>query len=215
MTIGKLNILSLLLAVFAVSGTAIAGSCDDYLKDNGATSGVVPNFTEDGKIRSFSIFAEQSFLVPKRSLINKARRQAEMKGKRDFSEWIKTKIQAGTLNEELLEQTEKTTADGKMSGSVEEVTKYADVIGAQTDSVLSGIIKLDECMDPEEKAIMVRMGWKASLSEAAADTRATIDNSVARGESGQTSEGSAPSSSGAKVKNSTGYRAKSKYADDF
>ena len=215
MTIGKLNILSLLLAVFAVSGTAMAGSCDDYLKDNGATSGVVPNFTEDGKIRSFSIFAEQSFLVPKRSLINKARRQAEMKGKRDFSEWIKTKIQAGTLNEELLEQTEKTTADGKMSGSVEEVTKYADVIGAQTDSVLSGIIKLDECMDPEEKAIMVRMGWKASLSEAAADTRATIDNSVARGESGQTSEGSAPSSSGAKVKNSTGYRAKSKYADDF
>ena len=215
MTIGKLNILSLLLAVFAVSGTAIAGSCDDYLKDNGATSGVVPNFTEDGKIRSFSIFAEQSFLVPKRSLINKARRQAEMKGKRDFSEWIKTKIQAGTLNEELLEQTEKTTADGKTSGSVEEVTKYADVIGAQTDSVLSGIIKLDECMDPEEKAIMVRMGWKASLSEAAADTRATIDNSVARGESGQTSEGSAPSSSGAKVKNSTGYRAKSKYADDF
>ena len=215
MTIGKLNILSLLLAVFAVSGTAIAGSCDDYLKDNGATSGVVPNFTEDGKIRSFSIFAEQYFLAPKRSLINKARRQAEMKGKRDFSEWIKTKIQAGTLNEELLEQTEKTTADGKMSGSVEEVTKYADVIGAQTDSVLSGIIKLDECMDPEEKAIMVRMGWKASLSEAAADTRATIDNSVARGESGQTSEGSAPSSSGAKVKNSTGYRAKSKYADDF
>ena len=215
MTIGKLNILSLLLAVFAVSGTAMAGSCDDYLKDNGATSGVVPNFTEDGKIRSFSIFAEQSFLVPKRSLINKARRQAEMKGKRDFSEWIKTKIQAGTLNEELLEQTEKTTADGKTSGSVEEVTKYADVIGAQTDSVLSGIIKLDECMDPEEKAIMVRMGWKASLSEAAADTRATIDNSVARGESGQTSEGSAPSSSGAKVKNSTGYRAKSKYADDF
>jgi len=213
MTIGKLNILS--LAVFAVSSTAMAGSCDDYLKDNGTTSGVVPNFTEEGKIRSFSIFAEQSFLVPKRSLINKARRQAEMKGKRDFSEWIKTKVQAGTLNEELLEQTEKTTADGKTSGSVEEVTKYADVIGAQTDSVLSGIIKLDECMDPEEKAIMVRMGWKASLSEAAADTRATIDNSVARGESGQASEGSTSSSSGAKVKNSTGYRAKSKYADDF
>ena len=213
MMIGKRHILT--LALLSISGAALAGSCDGYLKDNGTISGIVPNLTEDGKIRSFSLFAEQAFMVPKRSLINKARRQAEMKGKRDFSEWIKTKINAGTLNQELLEQVETTSANGMTSGTAEEITKYADLIGSQTESVLSGIIKLDECMDPEQKVIMVRMGWKASLSEAAADTRATIDNSVARGESGQTSEGASSSSGSSIVKSSKGYRVKSKSADGF
>ncbi|TXL17120.1 hypothetical protein BMR06_15180 [Methylococcaceae bacterium HT5] len=139
-----------------------------------------------------------------------------MKGKRDFSEWIKTKVKAGTLNEELMESVEKTSGDGSTEGYAEEITKYADFIGAETESVLSGIIKLDECMDPDGKTIMVRMGWKDSLSEAAADTRATIDNSVARGESGQRSEGASSSSaSGTKIKKSEGYRSKTKYADDF
>lgn len=213
MMTGKRNLLA--LALCAASSVAYAGACDQYLQDNGTTSGVIPNFNEDGTMRSLSLFAEQTFLVPKRSLVNKARTMAQNKASREFSTWIKQSVESNTLQAELMEQAETTTSDGVTSGQVEEITKFADVISSNTSSVLSGIIKLDECMDPEQKVIMVRMGWKASLSEAAADARATIDNNVARGESGASTSESSATSASQQVQGSEGYRAKSSLADKF
>ncbi|TXK95123.1 hypothetical protein BMR11_14165 [Methylococcaceae bacterium CS5] len=158
---------------FLLSVDVYANVCDDYLAETNAISGIVPRI-ENGQLRSLSMYGIQSFIAPKSSLINKARRQAELKAKRNFSEWIKTKIKAGTFNEELMENLEKTSSDGSTEGNAEEITKYADQISSNTSSVLSGIIKLDECVDKVDKAVYVRMGWKPSLSEMAARAAQTI-----------------------------------------
>ena len=156
-----------------LSINAHAGVCDDYFAEANAISGVVPRM-ENGQLKSLSMYGVQSFFAPKNSLINKARRQAELKAKRNFSEWIKEKVTANTLNEELAETAEKTSADGTTEGYAEEISKYSDQISSDTSSVLSGIIKLDECVDKTDKTIYVRMGWKSSLSQVAASAAQMI-----------------------------------------
>ena len=156
-----------------LSINAHAGVCDDYLAEANAISGVVPRM-ENGQLKSLSMYGVQSFFAPKNSLINKARRQAELKAKRNFSEWIKEKVTANTLNEVLAETAEKTSADGTTEGYAEEISKYSDQISSDTSSVLSGIIKLDECVDKTDKTIYVRMGWKPSLSQVAASAAQMI-----------------------------------------
>ena len=212
---GKHKIIAIIMT-FLLANSLIAGTCDEYIKDYGTTSGVVPNI-KDGQIDSFSIFGEGTFIAPKSSLISTARRQAEMKAKRDFSEWIQQKVAAGSLDEALTESIEQTNADQTTTGSADEIKRYSEYIGSNTESVLSGIIKLDECVDVNKNVIYVRMGWKPKLSEMAADTRATIDNSVARGKSGVMSDSNSGSStsSAVKVQPIQGYRAKSKLANDF
>lgn len=203
------KIIGIAFATLAYTGL-VAGQCDEYLAEANAISGVVPKIVE-GKLKSLSMYSEKSFIAPKGSLINKARRQAEMSAKRDFSSWIKENVAANTLNEELMEAVEKTNSDGTTQGTAEEITRYSDLISNSTSSVLSGIIKLDECLDPSAKTIYVRMGWKPELSEMAADTRANIDNSIERGERGEVRGGSSVN----KVEARKGHRVKSQYADDF
>jgi hypothetical protein len=157
-----------------ISTNVYAGICDEYLADANAISGVVPRM-QNGKLKSISMYGVQSFIAPKSSLINKARRQAELKAKRNFSEWTKEKIAANTLNEELLESAEITATDGSTKGYAEEISKYADYISSSTSSVLSGIVKLDECVDKADKTIYVRMGWKPSLSMMASSAVQTIN----------------------------------------
>jgi hypothetical protein len=193
-----------------ITTSIYAGKCDAYLQEAKAASGVVPNI-KNGKLKSLSIYGQKSFIAPKSSLINKARRKAEMSAKRDFSAWIKEKVSSNTLSQELMETHEKTNSDGTTEGIAEEISKYSDEISNSTESVLSGIIKLDECVDPQNKIVYVRVGWKPELSEMAADTRANIDNSVERGKNGQTRN----TSSRNKLQPAKGYRIKSEMADDF
>ena len=110
-----------LCIVYSINGTALA-SCDEYLKEAEAVEGVVPRFNDDGTIRAFVIFGEGTFLAAKRSLISKARRKAELRAKRAFSEWMKESLQSESVVADMMEQEENTDDKGNTSGKVKEVT---------------------------------------------------------------------------------------------
>jgi len=82
----------------------------------------------------------------------------------------------------MLNQVEKTDAAGNTEGMAEELSTQVDSMRANTSAVLSGIVKLDECVDKKEKVVMVQVGWKPSLSKAAADAVTTINKEVQRGQ---------------------------------
>ena len=207
---GKRYFVILLVVLILVPSVNSFSACSEMEAEAEAIEGVVPKFDENGNFKSISMYADASFIAPKRSLISAARKQAELKAKRDFSNFIKEKVAAGTLSEYMMETKSVTNNKGETSGSAEEINRIVDTISSNTESVLSGIIKLDECVDAQQKYILVRMGWKPMLSEIAADTRQTIDKEVSRGES---SPGGATSSS--QVIPVKGYRKKSSMADDF
>lgn len=209
--IGKLLTFPFLLGLFFVPLNNSFASCDLMMAEAEAFEGVVPSY-DNGSLRSLSMYGISSFLAPSPSLVSAARKQAEMKAKRDFANFMKEKIEAGTLSDYLMETKTVTDASGQQSGSAEEISRVVDLIESKTDSVISGVIKLDECMDPNQKIIFVRMGWKPELSEVAADTRQKIDKEVARGESGSGShlrggQTTAPAANS--------YRKKSSLANDF
>jgi hypothetical protein len=87
-----------------------------------------------------------------------------------------------------------------------------------SSATLAGIVKLDECVDTEEKFILVKMGWKPETSKAAANARNIINNDISNSSNGQSSGNN---SSGDKARVSSklqpveGYRKKSSLADDF
>ena len=202
------------IILFLVCPVYAENDCAAMEKEAEAIEGVVPSFDENGKFKSISMYADGSFIAPKRSLISAARKQAELKAKREFSNFIKEKVASGTLSEYMMETKSVTSDKGETSGSAEEINRISDVISSSTESVLSGIIKLDECVDVEGKFVMVRMGWKPKLSKIAADTRQTIDKEVARGESGS-AEPSVGNNSSSQLTPSKGYRKKSSLANDF
>ena len=215
--------------IFLVCGTIALGlmlpmttyaSCVEFMKEAGAAEGVVPRFGKDKKIRALVIYSDAAFLVPKRSLIGKARRKATLKAKREFAEFMKTNLNSESISEEMSEQVEKTDQDGKREAMVEEIDRSLEIIRTNTSAVLSGLIKLDECVDKKEKVVMVAIGWKPSLTEFAADTKQKITKEVKRGDSGSKSTSSGNASEGnsrptSKITPSSGYRVKSKLKDDF
>ena len=218
----KIKTYGILLTALLVASnsTPSYASCVEYMKEAGAVEGVVPKFGKNGKIRAFVIYSEATFLAPKRSLIGKARRKAELRAKRAFSEFMKQNLNSETIVQDMLEQVEKTDQDGNTEGMAEEISSEIDIIRTNTSAVLSGLIKLDECVDRKEKVVMVAVGWKPSLSEAAAGTKQKITKEVKRGDSGSksTSSGNASEGNGrstTKITPTKGYRKKSKLKDDF
>jgi hypothetical protein len=172
--------------VYSANGAALA-SCDEYLKDAEAVEGVVPRFNDDGTIRAFVIFGEGTFLTPKRSLISKARRKAELRAKRAWSEWMNENLQSETIVSEWMEQEEITDEQGNTSGKVIELETQIDAMRSNTKAVLSGIVKLDECVDTSQKFVLVTLGWKPSLSKAAGNVKASKENAVRPSETTATS----------------------------
>jgi len=85
---------------------------------------------------------------------------------------------------------------------------------SNTSAVLSGLVKLDECVDTKQKFLIVQLGWKASLSEAAADTKQKINSEVKRGDQGSASSATS-SGRTSKITPSKGYRKKSTLKDGF
>jgi len=175
------KLLTFSLAVILLSGaTAYAGSCDDYIKEAEAIEGAVPKFDKSGKLRAIFVYGEGSFLTAKRSLVSKARRKAELKAKRAFSEWMKESFKSETLATDMMEQEEVTDQDGNTQGKVSELETQINIM--RTSAVLSGLVKLDECVDPDEKVVLVQLGWKPSMSAAAADAKQTITSETKRGD---------------------------------
>ena len=105
-----------LCIVYSTNGTALA-SCDEYLKEAEAVEGVVPRFNDDNTIRALVIFGEGTFLTAKRSLISKARRKAELRAKRAFSEWMKESLQSESVVADMMEQEENTERKNDDNGN--------------------------------------------------------------------------------------------------
>ena len=214
MKIGNYKILIGSMAL-AFSGSLYAGSCDQYMAEAEAVEGVVPKLNDDGSIRAFVMYGEDSFIAPKASLISKARRKAEVRAKRAFSEWMQQNLESESLYNDMMETVEETDSSGMTSGTATEISQSIDVMRTNTKAVLSGIIKLDECLDAEQRVIYVEMGWKPSLSEAAADTKSKINSEVARGNANSSASGSNKGPAKSAVTPQNDYRKKSSLKDAF
>jgi len=135
------------------------------------------------------MYGEGTFLAPKRSLIAEARRKAELRAKRAFSEWMQQDLKSESAYADMMETVERTNQDGMTEGTATEISQSIDMMRTNTSAVLSGIVKLDECLDTEQKFILVEMGWKPSLSEAAGSAKAKITGEVKRGNTPANSSG--------------------------
>lgn len=215
MMIGKKQVFLGALLI-GLSGITYGAGCDQFMAEAEAVEGVVPKLNDDGSIRAFVMYGEDSFVAPKRSLITKARRKAEVRAKRAFSEWMEQNLESESLYNDMMETVEETDSNGMSSGTATEISQSIDVMRTNTKAVLSGIIKLDECLDTQQRFVLVEMGWKPSLSEAAADTKSKINSEVARGNANAPS-GSGSKSSPAKsaIAPQNDYRKKSSLKDAF
>jgi curli biogenesis system outer membrane secretion channel CsgG len=151
-----------ILALAMSSQVQAQSPCEAMAEEAGAISGVVPKF-ENGQLVSVSIYGEGTFITPKRSLIANARKHAELQAKSFLSAFFKEQIERDTLHQSLMESAELTTGDGTTEAYAVELKRTADYISANSSAVLSGIVKLDECVDTDEKYILVRMGWKPNF----------------------------------------------------
>lgn len=172
---------ALALILASVPSVAVASGCDAFMREAEAVEGVVPKLDEQGRVRALVMYGEGTFIAPKRSLISNARREAELSAKRAFSEWLQQDLSSESVMANMMEAVEVTNQDGATAGLATEISQSLDVIRSNTNAVLSGIVKLDECVDTQQKFILVEMGWKPALSKAAGDAKSTINQEVARG----------------------------------
>jgi hypothetical protein len=215
------------LAVIAVggilslsAGTAFA-NCDAFMEEFETTSlGIsYKKDPETGAIRAFLMSGEANFLAPKSSLVRKAKKKAFMRAKAEFTRFMKEDFVAADLVSDLTNSIETTDQDGNTSGTVEEMSSMVETMGSATESVLSGIVVLGECVDKTEKIAIVLAGWKPELSAAAADAKQTIKKEVARGDAPVSSSGNNSSGGGSKstskINEVKSYSKKSSIAKDF
>lgn len=215
------------LAVIAVAGilSLSAGdafaNCDAFMEEFETTSlGIsYKKDPETGAIRAFLMSGEANFLAPKSSLVRKAKKKAFMRAKAEFTRFMKEDFVAADLVSDLTNSIETTDQDGNTSGTVEEMSSMVETMGSATESVLSGIVVLGECVDKTEKIAIVLAGWKPELSEAAADAKQTIKKEVARGDAPVSSSGNNSSGGGnkstSKINEVKSYSKKSSIAKDF
>jgi hypothetical protein len=215
------NIFLVALICCIVSAKGAYANCDAFMDDFETTSlGVsYKKDPETGAIRAFLMVGEASFLAPKSSLVRKAKKKAFMRAKGEFSRFMKEGFSAADLVSDLTNSIETTDQDGNTSGTVEEMSSMVETMGSGTESVLSGIVVLGECVDKTQKIAIVLAGWKPELSAAAADTKQTIKKEVARGDAqvsnSSSNGGNTGGSKTSKINEVEGYSKKSKIADDF
>jgi hypothetical protein len=173
---------SFALTLGLYNSQATASACAEFEAEAEAFDGVVPRFDEAGKVRAILMYGESSFLTPKRSLIANARRTAELNARRAYAEFLKSNFDSDTVASNLIETQQVTDVDGNTSGTATELASTLNSMRQSAQAILSGIVKLDECVNREEKYILVQLGWKPSTSTAAADAKQTMNEDVARGE---------------------------------
>lgn len=203
--IGKKILVAAALLGLAASGYA---SCKSFAREAEAYEGVVPRFEESGSLKSLSMYGEGTFLVAKRSLIADARRKAELSARRAYSEFLNSNFSASTLAASLIETSQNTDQDGNMTGSVTELESTLTVMQNDTTAVMTGVVKLDECVDSQGKYLMVRLGWKPGFSRAAGEAAGVMAGSA-------NEVRSASSAKRTQIEPADGYRKKSSLADEF
>jgi hypothetical protein len=167
---------SMLLVLFGVlSFQSMASSADDgcavYEAEAEAFSGVVPKFNEDGTLRALLMYGEGTFLTPKRSLIADARRKAEMRARQAYAEFLKSDFDSQTLAQDLVTTAQATNQDGETVGSATELSSTLTQMRNNASATMTGVVKLDECVNTQEKYVLVTLGWKPAMSQAAAASR--------------------------------------------
>jgi len=184
--------------------------CSRMEAESAAGVGVHVRLSDQGKVEAIFAMGEANFLAPKRSLIKKARTAATLDAKRQFSEWLEEAVAGGAVATSLLEQVETTDQNGMTSGTAEEITQIGETMASATANVLNGLVKLDECVDTDEKYILVELGWKPELSAAARQVSGELSGTAPS--SVKSSNVEQPKS---KIIPSEGYRKKSNLKNDF
>ena len=203
------------LVLLFLSSPALAVGCAEFEAEAEAYEGVVPRIDEDGKVRAILMYGESSFLFPKRSLIADARRSAELKARRAFAEFLKSNFDAETVAADLTETQQSTDVNGNTSGTATELASQLNMMRQNSKATLSGIVKLDECVDTEEKYLLVQLGWKPSMSAGAADSKQAMESHIANGDQEERASPGASAVPMSKLDPTEGYRKKSSLADDF
>ena len=209
------------VGIFNLSVSNAFANCDAFMEEFETTSlGIsYKKDPETGAIRAFLMSGEANFLAPKSSLVRKAKKKAFMRAKAEFTRFMKEEFVAADLVSDLTNSIETTDQDGNTSGTVEEMSSMVETMGSATESVLSGIVVLGECVDKTEKIAIVLAGWKPELSAAAADAKQTIKKEVARGDAPVSSSGNNSSGGGnkstSKINEVKSYSKKSSIAKDF
>ena len=216
----KLAVIAVVGILSLSAGQAFA-NCDAFMEEFETTSlGIsYKKDPETGAIRAFLMSGEANFLAPKSSLVRKAKKKAFMRAKAEFTRFMKEEFVAADLVSDLTNAIETTDQDGNTSGTVEEMSSMVENMGSATESVLSGLVVLGECVDKTEKIAIVLAGWKPELSAAAADAKQTIKKEVARGDAPVSSSGNNSSGGGnkstSKINEVKSYSKKSSIAKDF
>jgi hypothetical protein len=199
------SILSVAFGVLAFFSLPVSAqeNCSAYEAEAEAFSGVVPKFDESGKLRALLMYGEGSFVTPKRSLIANARRKAEMRARQAYAEFLNSEFDSQTLSKNLVQTAESTKEDGETVGSATELSSTLEQMRNNASATMSGLVKLDECVDTAGKYVLVTLGWKPSLSRAAANSQrqmtqpaASAETAKSPGQTGAAAQSSAPSDSG-------------------
>ncbi len=165
-----------LLILIILTSHSYANDCAEFEAEAEAYEGVIPKFDANGKLRALLMYGESTFLTAKRSLINDARRKAELNAKRAYAEFLKSDFDSETLSANLVETAQITDENGETDGYANELSSTLNQMKSSSNSVLSGIVKLDECVNSDGKYVLVAMGWKPATSKAAADAKITMNN---------------------------------------
>jgi hypothetical protein len=200
------------LGFTSLASSAMA-SCEQMYQDLDAGIGIHVRLSDQNDVEAIFTVGEGTFLAPKRSLIGKARTAATLDAKRAFSSWLNEAVAGGSVASSLMEQLEATDQTGQTTGTVEELTQIGETMSSATASVLSGLIKLDECVDTDENYVLVELGWKPSLSQAAREVSSDLSGTL----TSDNNEDTAPQKNKTvtPIIPSQGYRKKSKLKDDF
>lgn len=211
-TITKITYIT--IAFFFAATTSTFANCSAMMAEaETAPSGVSVRLSDAGSVEAIFAMGEGTFLAPKRSLINKARISAELSAKRVFASWLEEAVAGGTVASQLMDQVEETNQNGDTSGTATEITQIGETMASATAAILSGLIKLDECVDTEKKYILVELGWKPELSKAASSVQSEMVSN--QGSNVATSASGVNAGSTSKIVPADGYRKKSKLKDDF
>jgi len=203
---------SFLILCSTIFPAQLLADCAQMEMESAAGVGIHVRLSETGNVEAIFATGEGNFLAPKRSLIKKARTAATLDAKRAFSTWLEEAVAGGTAASSILEQVETTDQDGMTSGTAEEINQIGETMASATANVLNGLVKLDECVDTNEKYILVELGWKPELSNASRDASHTLTGTNPdKNEDTLTDDVNSTSM----IKPSEGYRKKSKLKDDF
>jgi len=187
-------------------------TCAEFEAEAEGYDTVIPKFADDGSIRALIMYGEGTFLVPKRSLITTARREAELTARRAYSEFLNSGFQSNSEISKITQEYSETNSEGMTSGQVEELKTALDYMANSSSSVQSGLVKLDECVDTEGNYLLVELGWKPAFSDAAAGAATKMAQGAA---ASQDQQAAASKGNKSAVKPAEGYRKKSSLKDDF